>query len=67
MIKYALLIGPRREEKTQNPVGFESTTSRVLLCRHVLYHCATLQPLPLLLTLNEQHVQFLIDPKAEGP
>ena len=28
-------------KKSRHPVGFEPTTSRVMLCRYVLYRCAT--------------------------
>ena len=31
----------REEKKAQHPAGFEPTTLRVLLSRHVLHRCAT--------------------------
>ena len=33
--------GKKEKEKAQLPAGIEPTTSRVMLPRHVLYHCAT--------------------------
>ena len=41
LIKDTLLRDIKRRIKAQHPVGIEATTSRVLLCRHVLYRCAT--------------------------
>ena len=40
-IKDTLPRDRKRRRKAQHPAGIKHTTSRVLLCRHVLYHCAT--------------------------
>ena len=41
LIKDTLLRDRKRRKKAQQLAGIEPTTSRVLLCWHVLYHCAT--------------------------
>ena len=41
LIKDTLLRDGKRRKKAQHPARIEPTTSRVLLCRGVLYLCAT--------------------------
>ena len=41
LIKDSLLMSRGDKKKAQHPTGSEDTASRILLCRHVLYLCAT--------------------------